>query len=64
MQATLLLNLSDALDAEELETLTALAQRDGKTIERVLFEAAKSLVEKFKRPAGEGEVMSAGGASL
>lgn len=45
MEATLQLNLADALSAEELRCLTEIAAREGKTIERVLFEAAKAVAE-------------------
>lgn len=41
MKATLQLNLSDALNADELRELTAIAEAEDKTIERVLFEAAQ-----------------------
>lgn len=60
MHATLDLNLADALNADELRELTKIAQTVNKPIERVLFEAAKALAME-RRPAGEGEVMSAGG---
>lgn len=46
MTATLLLNLSDTLNAEELRELTAIATAAGKPLERVLFEAAKAEADR------------------
>lgn len=46
MKATLELNLGDALNAEELRELTEIATRERKSLERVLYEAAKALVTK------------------
>lgn len=48
MRATLNLNLSDALNAEELRELTETANQEHKTIERLLFEAAKDLVRRIR----------------
>ena len=49
MRATLNLNLSDALTADELRELTAIATTEGKPLEKVLFEAARDLASR--RPA-------------
>lgn len=49
MRATLNLNLSDALTADELRELTAIATTEGKPLEKVLFEAARDLANR--RPA-------------
>ena len=49
MTATLLLNLSDTLNADELRELTAIATAENKTLERVLFEAAKAEADKRRR---------------
>jgi hypothetical protein len=43
MTATLQLNLSDALTADELRELTATAIEENKPLERVLLEAAREL---------------------
>lgn len=48
MQATLHLNLSDALSAAELRQLLAAAEAQGKSIERVLFEAAREFAAQRK----------------
>jgi hypothetical protein len=45
-EAFLRLNLAEALTTAEGEQLIAIAQREDKTLERVLFEAAK---EKLAR---------------
>lgn len=45
MEATLKLNLSDALNADELRELTEIARRERKPLERVLYEAAKALAD-------------------
>lgn len=50
MNATLNLNLSDALNADELRELTAIAITEGKSLERVLFEAAKAEADRRRRP--------------
>lgn len=49
MTATLHLNLSDALSAEELRELTGIAEAEGKTLERVLFEAAQERAARRRR---------------
>lgn len=49
MQATLHLNLSDALSADELRELTGIAAAEGKTLERVLFEAAQERAARRRR---------------
>jgi hypothetical protein len=49
MQATLQLNLSDALSPDELRALTAAAAERQTSIERLLFEAAKKLAAKTRR---------------
>lgn len=53
MQATLQLNLSDALTANELRELTAAAAARKVPVERLLFEAARALAAKSKRGAGK-----------
>lgn len=50
MTATLHLNLSDTLNADELRELTAIATAEGKSLERVLFEAAKAEADRRRRP--------------
>ena len=50
MTATLKLNLSDTLNADELRLLTAIATAEGKTLERVLFEAAKAEADRRRQP--------------
>lgn len=49
MTATLLLNLSDTLSAEELRELTAIATETNRSLERVLFEAARDEARR-RRP--------------
>ena len=46
MTATLQLDLSDSLNAEELSELTGIAVEEEKTLERVLFESAKDLIRR------------------
>lgn len=46
MTATLQLNLSQHLNADELRDLTEESLETNKPIERVLFEAAKELVRR------------------
>lgn len=50
MTATLHLNLGDALTAEELRELTAIATAEGKPLERVLFEAAQDRARRRRGP--------------
>lgn len=49
MTATLQLNLSSALSADELRELTGIAAAEGKTLERVLFEAAQERASRRRR---------------
>lgn len=53
MTATLQLNLSQHLNAEELRELTEESLETNKPIERVLFESAKELVRR-RRDARKG----------
>ena len=53
MTATLQLNLSQHLNAEELRELTEESLETNKPIERVLFESAKELVRR-RREARRG----------
>jgi hypothetical protein len=46
MTATLQLNLSDTLSADELRELTFIATSQNKTLEKVLYEAAKDWADK------------------
>ena len=46
MTATLQLNLSDTLSAEELRELAFIATSQNKTLEKVLYEAAKDRADK------------------
>lgn len=50
MTATLNLNLSDALTGDELRELTLIATTEGKSLERVLFEAARECAANRRRP--------------
>jgi hypothetical protein len=46
MQATLHLNLMDALSKQELDALLEMARNQDKPLERLLYEGAKSLLDK------------------
>jgi hypothetical protein len=50
MTATLELELGERLTADELHELTALAVREGKTLERLLFEGAREVVRRRHDP--------------
>ena len=53
MTASLNLNLSDALNTDELRELVEFAETEHKPIERVLYEAAKAfLIHKGASPSG------------
>lgn len=51
MTATLQLNLSDALNADELQELTAESLERKESLERVLFDAAKELIRRRREAA-------------
>ena len=55
MTATLQLNLSDALTADELRELTFIATSENKTLEKVLFEAAKDRADRRREQQTEAE---------
>jgi len=46
MTATLQLNLSDSLTADELQELTAIAVEEEQSLEKVLFDAAQERVRR------------------
>ncbi|MBB5038237.1 hypothetical protein [Prosthecobacter dejongeii] len=54
MNATIEVNLSDSLNAEELCELTAEAEEQDKPIARVLYEAAKEVARR-RREQREGK---------
>lgn len=54
MTATLELNLSDALTADELRELTAEAVEQHKPIERVLLDAAREVARRRKELTAPG----------
>lgn len=60
MEAYLKLNLGDTLNSEELSQLTELATREGKTLERVLYEAAKELLKKAAGMKSSKRLQAAG----
>lgn len=62
MQVTLLLNLSDTLSAQELKDLAKIAEAQGKSIERVLFEAAKALLSRMGSSHRAGKAEGRGAA--
>lgn len=63
MTATLQLNLSEALTADELAEVVDLAKRTGKSIERVLFEAARDLADRARAEGAQMALpMGKGGA--
>jgi hypothetical protein len=51
MTATLELNLSETLNADELQALTAEAVEQGKPLERILYTAAMEVARR-RRAAG------------
>ena len=55
MTATLQLNLSQHLNAEELRELTEESLETNKPIERVLFESAKELVRRRRESRRGGK---------
>jgi len=55
MTATLQLNLSQHLNAEELRELTEESLETNKPIERVLFESAKELVRRRREARSGGK---------
>ncbi len=59
MTATLQLNLSDTLNADELRELTAIATSQNKPLERVLFEAAKAEADRRRAPMPPSPAMAA-----
>lgn len=55
MNATLKLNLTDSLNIEELTQLVELAREQGKSLERVLYEAAKEMAAKIRSQKAQGK---------
>jgi len=53
MTATLQLNLSDTLSADELRELTYIATSQNKTLEKVLYEAAKDCADRRRDQQAE-----------
>jgi hypothetical protein len=53
MTATLQLNLSDTLSADELRELTYIATSQNKTLEKVLYEAAKDSADRRRDQQAE-----------
>lgn len=51
MTATLQLNLSDTLTADELRELTAEATETEQTLERVLYDAARDVARRRREAA-------------
>lgn len=54
MTAKLELNLSDALNSEELRELTAEAVEQHKPLERILYEAVKEVVRRRREALMKG----------
>lgn len=55
MTATLQLNLSNTLSADELRELTYIATSQNKTLEKVLYEAAKDRADRRREQQTEAE---------
>jgi hypothetical protein len=56
MTATLQLNLSEALSAEELRELTEEALETKRPLERVLFDGAREVIRKRRTAVGKTPV--------
>lgn len=63
MNATLQLNLADALSADELHALVAIAADEEKTIEKVLFEAAQERAAKRRAELAAKQLQAAATAA-
>ncbi len=57
MTATLQLNLSDTLSADDLRELTALSLEEKKPIEKVLFEGAREWVRRRREEAAQSAAL-------